>query len=249
MQITIGLPEPKEFSSLPRLRLVQSGIKRAHAQRSPLSNRIRLPITPAILGMVKEHWTPRAADRDIKMLWAASVLCFFGFFRAGEITLPSLNAFDSGKHLSWGDIAVDSLEAPTMLKIRLKKSKTDQLGNGADVFVGKTGCALCPVAGVLAYMAVRGDEEGPFFKFDNGQPLTKSKFTQRIRQALQVVGLPCQSFAGHSFRIGAATSAARAGIEDSTIQMLGRWNSAAFLAYIRIPREQLARLSMSIARS
>ena len=130
------------------------------------------------------------------MLWAASVLCFFGFFRAGEITLPSLNAFDSGKHLSWGDIAVDSLEAPTMLKIRLKKSKTDQLGNGADVFVGKTGCALCPVAGVLAYMAVRGDEEGPFFKFDNGQPLTKSKFTQRIRQALQVVGLPCQSFAG-----------------------------------------------------
>lgn len=40
----------------------------------------------------------------------------------------------------------------------------------------------------------------------------------------------------HSFRIGAATSAAKAGIEDSTIHMLGRWSSSAFLVYI-VPLE------------
>ena len=31
MQITLGLPEPRAFSSLPRLRLVQSGIQKTHA--------------------------------------------------------------------------------------------------------------------------------------------------------------------------------------------------------------------------
>lgn len=56
-------------------------------------------------------------------------------------------------------------------------------------------------------------------------------------KALQVLGLPWDNFAGHSFRIGAATAAAKAGIEDSVIQSLGRWSSAAFLTYIRILRE------------
>ena len=47
MQIMLGLPEPRAFLSLPRLRLVQSGIQRTHAQRSSSPTKIRLPITPA----------------------------------------------------------------------------------------------------------------------------------------------------------------------------------------------------------
>ena len=63
------------------------------------------------------------------------------------------------------------------------------------------------------------------------------------------VGLPYQHFAGHSFRIGAATAAAKAGLEDSTIRALGRWNSAAFLTYIQTPRQQLAQFSLTLAQS
>ena len=81
----------------------------------------------------------------------------------------------------------------------------------------------------------------------NGHPLTKSCFTSRIRAGLQAVGLPESDFAGHSFHIGAATAAAHARIEDSTIRTLGRWNSSAFLIFICTPREQLARFSKTIS--
>lgn len=248
VQIKLGLPEPKEFSSLPRLRLLQAGIKRVHAQKVPIAARIRLPITPAILRQLKCHWEIKAADSDVKMLWAAAVLCFFGFFRAGELTVPSLNSFDLKFHLSWGDVSLDNPHSPHIVKVVLKRSKTDQFGRGVEVFVGKTGCPLCPVAGVLSYMTCRGSEPGPFFKLSNGQPLTKAYFTHHIRSALRAIGLPDDQFAGHSFRIGAATTAARAGIDDSKIRILGRWNSAAFLAYVRTPREELTKFSCSLAK-
>ena len=244
----MGLPEPREFSSMPRLRLVQAGIQRVHST-SPEKAKIRLPITPAILHRIKEHWTPYNDDSDIIMLWAAATTCFFGFFRAGEITLDTTTSFDITQHLAWGDVAIDCLENPQMLKIHLKKSKTDQLGKGVDVYIGKTACHLCPLNACLQYMATRGTEPGPFFLFKNRQPLTKSTFTSRIRQALQALGLPQDNFAGHSFRIGAATSAAQAGIEDSTIMKMGRWNSSAFLAYIRTPRDHLAAFSSTLAMS
>ena len=47
MQITMGLPEPREFSLMPQLWLVQSGINRIHNTQA--STKVRLPITPAIL--------------------------------------------------------------------------------------------------------------------------------------------------------------------------------------------------------
>lgn len=125
-------------------------------------------------------------------------------------------------------------------------SQADQLGNGVDVFMSSTEGLLCPVEAFLNYAALRGDRPGCFFVFVDGSSLTKPRFVAQVRQALQALGLPCDIFARHSFRIGAATAAARAGIEDSVIQMLGRWSSAAFLTYTRTPREQHARYSCLI---
>ena len=47
-----------------------------------------------------------------------------------------------------------------------------------------------------------------------------------VRLALLRANLPADNYAGHSFRIGATTTAASSGIEDSTIQTLGRWQSS-----------------------
>ena len=55
-----------------------------------------------------------------------------------------------------GDVAVDDHSNPSLVRIHLRKSKTDQLGRGVDIYLGRTDEDLCPVAALLAYLAVRG---------------------------------------------------------------------------------------------
>ena len=95
---------------------------------------------------------------------------------------------------------------------------------------------------------MRGSTPGCLFRFADGRLLTKQRFIKRIRDALRASGLNPTQYAGHSFRIGAATTAAECGMSDSTIKMLGRWESAAFQVYIRTPREKLASFTAVLGR-
>ncbi|KAI0820425.1 hypothetical protein BC628DRAFT_1276145, partial [Trametes gibbosa] len=49
---------------------------------------------------------------------------------------------------------------------------------------------------------------------------------------LTALGLDSSKYSGHSFRRGAATSAAAVGYADHEIQLLGRWRSDAYKLYI-----------------
>ena len=181
---------------------------------------------------------------------AASLLCFFGFLRAGEITVPTNAGFDEGVHLTFNDISVDCTENPQVIRVRIKASKTDpfRVGVGADIFIWRTDNDLCPVAAVLAFMALRGPGPGPFFCFRDGKPLTHSRLVAKLKESIQAVGVNCAAYSGHSFRSGAATTAAHQGIGDATIKILGRWKSSAYQLYIKTPREQLAAVSWALDR-
>ena len=230
------------MGSMAKLEQVLKGIKSIQA-KGGAQGRERLPITPELLVKLKRVWEQDAQNIDKVMLWGAALLCFFGFLRAGEITVPSDNAYDKGAHLSFADISVDSVANPSLLKIRIKASKTDPFRQGVDVFVGRTDTELCPVAALLSYMAVRGPGPGPLFRFRDGKPLTRERFVQQVRAALSQAGINYKGYSGHSFRIGAATTAAKRGVADATIKMLGRWKSSAYQLYIRTPRDQLAGVS------
>ena len=239
-QVALGLPAP-DRSSMPMLKLVQRGIERTRASTGLNPSRPpRLPITPAILLGIHQYWAPRRSDVDYIMLWAACSTAFFGFFRLGELTVPSDTAFDPSRHLSPADVSIDSRDSPSLVRLFLKASKTDQLREGVPIFLYKANSPLCPVAALTAYIAVRGQTPGPFFRFQDSRPLTQDRFIAPVRDALLYLGLHSANYSCHSFRIGAATTAAERGIEDSTIQALGRWRSDAFRAYVRIPRENLA---------
>ncbi len=71
----------------------------------------------------------------------------------------------------------------------------------------------------------------------------------QLREILSVTRFSQHLYADHSFHVSAAKTAALKGMEDSTIQMLGRWQSAAFLQYIRTPKTGLAELSSLVARN
>ena len=216
------------------------------ATRQP--SRSRLPITPHILRQLRALWSGTAHEFNTIMLWAASTACFFGFFRIGEITTPSDASFNADLHLSFGDLAVDNPTAPSVVRIHLKSSKTDQFRRGVDVFIGSTHNELCPVAAMMAYLAQRGGHPGALFHFEDGTLLTPARFTARVRDALEALGHTGKSYAGHSFRIGAATTAAEKGLEDSLIKALGRWESDAYLLYVRTPRERLAAVAKILAQ-
>ena len=192
----------------------------------------------------RDQWAGAAvADKDFIMLWAACCMGFFGFMRAGEFAAAQVSEFDPAVSLCPGDIAVDSHQNPTVVQVRLKQNKTDPFRRGVSIFLGRTWADLCPVTAVLAYVAVRPAVNGPFFVFKDGSFLTRDRLVSAIRRALTAAGMDTAGFSGHSFRIGAATTAALVGLEDSTIQMLGRWESAAYQRYLRTPREALAAIS------
>ncbi len=85
------------------------------------------------------------------MLWAALCTGFFGFFRLGEIISPSPIRYDPHIHLTFDDIAVDSLVDTQCILVQVNQSKTDQYHVGATVSLGRSGQDLCPVAALLAY--------------------------------------------------------------------------------------------------
>ena len=172
---------------------------------------------------------------------------FFGFMRAGEFTLKSAEAFDPDASLIPQDVAVDSHTSPSMIRVHLKQSKTDPFRHGVSIYLGCTDSYLCPVAAILAYTAIRPAVAGPFFVFKDGSPLTMEKLVAVVREVLADAGVDTSCYSGHSFRVGAATTAASIGLGDAMIKMLGRWESAAYQQYIRTPRDSLAAVSCQLA--
>ena len=100
---------------------------------------------------------------------------------------------------------------------------------GTSVHLGATGQHLCPVAALLGYLAIA--------------TLSKPRLIASLRRVLQEVGVDSSKYSGHSFRIGAATTAAKLGVSNSLIKILGRWRSSAFMCYIRTSWEQLSQVS------
>ena len=211
LQIREGFGDPFQGSSalMPRLEYILKGVKRVQAQTVG-EGRVRLPITPSILRKLKGVWSATAADRDAKMIWAASCLCFFAFLRAGELTVPD-DGYDPKVHLRVDDLASDDSKNPTFLRITIKQSKTDPFRKEVDLFVGRTGTDLCPVAAVLDYLQCRGMSSGALFILKDGRPLTRSRFVELVRDALTKAGIDQAKYCGHSFRIRAATTAAARG--------------------------------------
>lgn len=240
-QIALGLGNP-HMEDMSKLEYVIRGVKRLTGGPT----RTRLPITLPLLAQLQGSWRVNQPERDASMLWAAAAMCFFGFLRVGEVVAPSDSTFDPSVHLSATDISVDSHSSPTYVAVNIKASKTDPFRRGVTIYLGRTHSQICPVAATLKYVVKRGVSKGPLFIFADGRFLTRERFVAAVREALASSGVDSSKYCGHSFRIGAATTAAEQGIQDSLIRTLGRWQSSAYLLYIRTPRDAICAVAKTL---
>ena len=147
-QIGNGQGDPG-IAQMARLEYVMKGIKRDGALSA---SKERRPITPVLLKKLVTVFERRQDLRNAKMLWGAACLAFFAFLRVGEFTFPGTKEYDDNVHLTVSDVSVNDSKSPSMMFVRLKQSKTDQLRKGVTIVLGKTERApLCPVSALLSY--------------------------------------------------------------------------------------------------
>ncbi|XP_070549867.1 uncharacterized protein [Ptychodera flava] len=224
----------------PRLKNVLKGIHRVQGS----STRPRLPITADILRRMCNILNEGVFGPYVDLLLqSAFLLAFFGFLRCSEFT-STTHKFDPQRNLCFGDVTTTASNGRvSCLSVRLKSSKTDQFRRGFNLRLFPTGTAICPVSTLLRFMSVRQamcpSASEPFILLPERTPLDHNTFTTFLRTVLSRIGLRPDFFAGHSFRIGAATSAAASQIPDHLIQTLGRWSSNCYRLYIRTSETSL----------
>ena len=155
-------------------------------------------------------------------------LAFHAFLRIGEMTVQSANATNPNL-LQWKQLEIKDTSL-TVTFIHFKHSKLKPL---TLTIKGTASPQDCPLQIMKAYLSVRGATAGPLFLYCPNVPVTRAKFNEQLRGALQFCHFCPKQFKSHSFRIGAAITTASQGMSDSQIRSLGRWSSDAFMKYIR----------------
>ena len=126
-------------------------------------------------------------------------------------------------------------------KITVKKSKTDQFGEGMIKGIPHFENSLyCPVTSLKRWINFAKIKKGPIFvKFSKGPKITKQRLTDQsvsiiIKEYLLKAGIDNKNYSGHSLRSGFATSAAESGAEERSIMaMTGHKSSDMVRRYIK----------------
>jgi len=127
------------------------------------------------------------------------------------------------------------------LKINLRRSKTDQFGEGAVKGLPYfDNSQYCPVLSLKKWIEVSSIKSGPLFRrFAKGSKLTESRLTDQtvallIKEYLKLAGIDSENYSGHSLRSGFATSAAESGAEERSIMaMTGHKSTEMVRRYIK----------------
>ena len=167
-------------------------------------------------------------NQDIKKLRDRSIILigFSGGFRRNEIV-----------SLDYNDL--DFVEEG--LKIQIRRSKTDQFGEGSvKALPYFDSSKYCPVISLKNWIEISKIESGPLFRrFVKGSKLSENRLTDQtvallIKEYLKLAGIDSKNYSGHSLRSGFATSAAESGAEERSIMtMTGHKSTEMVRRYIK----------------
>ena len=127
------------------------------------------------------------------------------------------------------------------LKIKIKRSKTDQFGEGSVKGLPYfDNSQYCPVVSIRKWIELSKINSGPLFRrFTKGSKLSDNRLSDQtvallIKDYLKIAGIESKNYSGHSLRSGFATSAAEAGAEERNIMaMTGHKSTEMVRRYIK----------------
>ena len=154
------------------------------------------------------------------MIWAACCPAFFAFLQVSKFPTPAYDQYDGSCHLSFNSISVNNRTNPQQLRISIKQSKTDPFCKEINIYLDATSNDVCPIKGILPYLAVRGNRKGPLFILEDGRSLTRQHFSSALCSLLKQFHINTDYYNTYSFRIGAATTARQANVPDTLIKMM-----------------------------
>ena len=191
---------------------------------------IQIAKKPLLINNLKEliNVIDEQKREEIKKLRDRSIILigFSGGFRRNEIV--SLDYEDL-------DFVTEGL------KINLRRSKTDQFGEGFKKALPYfDNPQYCPVVSLRKWLGVSKIASGPVFRrFSKGSKLSNNRLTDQtvallIKEYLQLAGIDSKNYSGHSLRSGFATSAAESGVEERNIMaMTGHKSTEMVRRYIK----------------
>ena len=202
----------------PFVRTVLAGLQRALAK----PKKKKEPITPAMLKDLVDAAGPSPSLTDARTI-AIALTAFSAFLRFDEVVC--LRCCDVQ---FWAGYMV----------MEVLSSKTDQLRQGDEVVVVRSGSATCPVVCLKRYCKLAGIDSASterLFraishtrngeKLRNSGALSYSRVRELLLDKLQYLGYDRSLFGTHSFRAGGATIAANQGVPDRMFKRHGRWRS------------------------
>jgi len=243
LHIMKAVEPPKLRSDLINMALKGKGHKEQAAKRTE-GIQERQPVTPDILLLLKARLRSAAMSAvDQRLVWAVCTACFFGAFRGSELLSKSEVQFDPAYTLLAEDVQLVQETGPdgqtTHLQFRIKAPKEDKKGRSVVVDVFPSRLDICPVAAFQKWAKLNPptDAGQPAFRWASGTPLTSRKLNYILKDRLTGYLEGAESFyTTHSFRTGAASMMGAPGYTDSEIQAMGKWTSAAFQNYVKLPR-------------
>ena len=127
------------------------------------------------------------------------------------------------------------------VKIIIKRSKTDQFGEGMTKGIPYfSNQKYCPVNNLKKWIELSNIKSGPIFRrFAKGSVLTNYRLTDQsvvliIKIYLNLAGIENKNYSGHSLRSGFATVAAESGADERSIMtMTGHKTTQMVRRYIR----------------
>jgi len=199
------------------------GIKRRKGSIQKGKKPILINSLKAIINVIDEQ-----DKEEIKKLRDRSIILigFSGGFRRNEIV--SLD-YDDLDFVNEG------------LKIIIRRSKTDQFGEGSiKALPYFENTQYCPVVSLNKWINISKINSGSLFRrFSKGSKLTKKRLTDQtvallIKEYLNLAGIDGKNYSGHSLRSGFATSAAESGAEERSIMaMTGHKSTQMVRRYIK----------------